>query len=429
MHNVSVSIKPERPLAWWLTASIGVFVLVSSLALLGAFQHLTQRQEERAFASLTASNVKFLRESNLPRSRDMEIQLGAVMDAEVRFVPATMPIEDGQVTRARTDLSVAYILGPNTLVHFRRTDQGGLTFLYDGRTWLALCTLWFASLGLGGWLANGLTNPLYQLTQVLPAIGGTDPLPALPVNRKDEVGLLARTLESTHQTLRDEREKRRAAERLALLGRMTASLAHEVRNPIAAIRMHAQLLEGAPEHESEASRRLIESEAERIEALVNQWMRFARPEPPTLVEGDLADLVTQACERIQAQANHAKVMIKMTRTPLAMPVRLDRDRMLQALTNLMLNATQAQSRGGELSLSFASDVNEHQVIIEDQGPGFSAEALQHFGEPFFSEKEGGMGLGVAVALEIVEAHGGTLTAENLTPIGARICLSLPAHRH
>jgi len=118
----------------------------------------------------------------------------------------------------------------------------------------ALGVFWLLSAALGIWLARRVTRPLRLLAGALPHLGTENELPVVPSDRRDEIGQLARALITTHQTLNDERERRRAAERLALLGRMTASLAHEVRNTVAAIQMHAQLLEGASPEESAMSR-------------------------------------------------------------------------------------------------------------------------------------------------------------------------------
>jgi signal transduction histidine kinase len=227
--------------------------------------------------------------------------------------------------------------------------------------------------------------------------------------------------------LLEEREKRRSAERLAILGTMAASLAHEVRNPVAAIRLHAQLLEDAPAAEGSASRALIASEAERIESLVNQWLRYARPQPPAMAAGDLGTTVEQALARCAAQAAHGRVALsKQIPQGTTFPVKMDRDRILQALINVILNAIQAQPAGGEVTVSLQSKAGNYEVSVDDQGQGFSAAALAKAQEPFYSEKEGGMGLGLAVASEVLLAHGGDLKLENPREGGARVVLRLPA---
>lgn len=430
MEESATTVPVRRPLARWLSLSFGVFVVVASLGLVAVFQQLGLRQEEESFAALTRSNAGFLRRTTLPRSAEMEQRLGAVMDAEVSFAAVTdkslqdVPADEAVRRSPDGKLVVGYGLDERHRVYFSRASEGSLALVNHRRTWLALGVLWVSSLGLGAWLARGLTRPLQQMTRAVPALAEGEALPALPVERGDELGVLARSMQETHAALQSEREKRRAAERLALLGRMAASLAHEVRNPVSAIRLHAQLLEDAPPDEAEASRALIGSEAERIESLVNQWMRFARPEPPVLAQADLVPLVDRAVSLMQAQADHAGVQISRD-VEGAAPVKADRERLLQVLVNVLANAIQAQPSGGVVKISCRRQGGRCVVEVEDRGRGFSGAALQQARDPFFSEKEGGMGLGLAVSDEILRAHGGELKLENIAT-GARVSLILPA---
>lgn len=408
-------------LAWWLLGGIGVFTVAASLALLAVFQQLALQQEEETFAALAASNAGFLKTSNLPRSKEMEQRLGAVIGAEVRFGSAK-EVQSNHVMRQGEQMVITQLLDAQSAVTFSQKTAGRWAFLNRRRTWMALGTLWLASLGLGAWFAGGLVRPLKQLTEVLPGMADDKPLPKLPQERTDEVGELARALKEAHQRLLEERDRRRAAERLAILGRMAASLAHEVRNPVSAIRLHAQLLEGAPPAEAEDSRALIAVEAERIESLVRQWMHFARPEPPALVTEDLQTLIDTAVKRVSAQAAHAGVSIEWSGC--VEKVSVDRERLVQALANLLLNAIQAQPNGGKVTVSTQRSGQEVEIIIDDEGTGFSEQALGRAGEPFFSEKEGGMGLGLASAFEVARAHGGVLLVQNRQPHGARVVIRL-----
>jgi len=410
--------------------SFAVFVVVTSLGLVAVFQQIGLQQEEDAFTALAQSNADFLKRSTLPRSQEMAERLGAVMDAQVSFFEISdsspRPVVADEKARRTTDqqMMIGFRLDGRHEVYFARSSAGLLALVNHPRTWLALGVLWLSSLGLGAWMARGLTRPLQQMTQAVPALGGNNPLPPLPADRGDELGLLARSMQHTHTALVEEKEKRRAAERLAMLGRMAASLAHEVRNPVAAIRLHAQLLEGAPEAEAEASRQLISSEAERIESLVSQWLRFARPEPPVKRPVAVQDLLDRALASVSAQAAHANVRLEQQCAD-NFVVQVDAERMHQVLVNLMLNAIQSHSSAGRVRVSSAIDNERAVVRVEDEGRGFSEAALQRATEPFFTEKEGGMGLGLAVCDELMRAHGGEMTLEN-SATGARVTLILPA---
>ncbi|QTN32456.1 hypothetical protein HZ994_08970 [Akkermansiaceae bacterium] len=410
-----------RSLAFWLAAGVGAFVLVGSLAMMGFFQHLGRVEELVALESIGRTNALFLDQSSLPQSGHMAAQLGRVMGAEVAFADAGGRA-DGVAKRDGERIRVGFPLASGREVWFSRESAARPVWKrLDAR--LALGGFWALSLVFSLWLGRKVTRPLANLAAAIPGMGGEKPLQSLPESGPREIVSLAAALQETHASLIAEREKRRHAERLALLGRMATSLAHEVRNPVSAIRLHAQLLERTCAADERASAHLIVGEAGRIESLVNQWLRYAKPEPVKLVPVDVAALAEDACRSLTPQADHSGVTISREIHPAwdAQPVRGDRERLRQALCNLLLNAIQAMPTGGTVHLRVLPGA----VEIEDSGAGFGADALTHFGEPFHSGREGGMGLGLAVSKEIVIAHGGTLTAANLPGKGACVRIGWP----
>jgi signal transduction histidine kinase len=410
----------------WLVASFGAFVLVGSMALMAFFQHLTKVEEEVALESLGKANALFLDQSNFPQTKYMADQLGRVMGADVEFRESTGETSADGRARSGTDLlEVGFKLKNGSEVWFskKKNQPGAIPFWKRIDAQLALGSFWALSLLFSVLIGRKVTRPLAKLAAVIPEIGGDRPLSGLPVSGPQEIVSLANALAKAHGSLVDEREKRRHAERLALLGRMATSLAHEVRNPVAAIRLHAQLLERACETAEKMSATLIVSEAERIEFLVNQWLRYAKPEPVKMVQVDLVELVTDSCHGLSLQAIHAGVVIHQEIDPNwgEHEVRGDRERLRQVLCNLLLNAIQSMPKGGQLKLRVVPGLLE----VEDQGVGFSSQALERFGEPFHSEREGGMGLGLAVSKEIIESHGGKISVENLPERGACVRIVWP----
>ena len=439
MNQVFSNSRPAS-LAVWMASSVAVFVLLGSLALVVAFERHLDREERRAFEGLARANAGFLERTRLPQSEKMAAQLGEIIGARVFFwqpktgqvlgkAGDTMPQAalqndcDGTVKEMPDGAWRVGVLGRDgARMIFLRPASDRMLATDRADTWLALGVFWVLSLALGWWLARRVTRPLQTLAESLPLVGTERELPELPVARRDEIGQLAQTLTRTHLSLRDERERRRAAERHALLGRMATSLAHEVRNPVAAIRLHAQLLEWAGPEEAALSRQLIESEAGRIEALVAQWLNHAKPAPPRLAEVDVAEALRQALRLLEPQARHAGVVIDGAAAEDAAPVVIlaDRHRLQQVFGNLLLNAVQAMPSGGRVTLRVQDAGTRVAVLVEDDGAGFSASALARLGEPFYSEKEGGMGLGLAVAKDICEAHGGGLSVESCDGGGARV---------
>jgi signal transduction histidine kinase len=199
------------------------------------------------------------------------------------------------------------------------------------------------------------------------------------------------------------------AQRFGLLGSIATSLAHEIRNPIAAIRLHGQLLEQT----EPASAGLIVYEAAKIEDMLNQWMFLARPEPPRKTEITLAELIVNTVRVLKPAADHAKVNVMVTASP-GRCVQADTHRLGQVFHNIILNAIQAMPEGGTLSIT----VSDKDIRFDDTGPGFSPAALRRAANTLYSEKEGGMGLGLSVARKIVRAHDGHLVIGNRTEGGA-----------
>ena len=205
------------------------------------------------------------------------------------------------------------------------------------------------------------------------------------------------------------------AHRLAMLGQMATALAHEIQNPVAAIRLHAQLLEQT--HRDPAA--LIVGEAATIERLVNQWMFLARPDPPRKTEVALAELLDQTVSVLTPAAEHARVRIVVD-ADREDRLQADARRLCQAFHNIILNAIQAMPTGGKLSIT----ARDHVLSFADTGPGFSRTALVRWAEMLFTEKEGGMGIGLSMAQEVVRAHGGRLTVTNRPEGGALVRIEL-----
>jgi signal transduction histidine kinase len=193
--------------------------------------------------------------------------------------------------------------------------------------------------------------------------------------------------------------------------------------------MHAQLLGSTSEAELPMTARetlpVLLSETARIESLVNQWMFLARPEPPRTSRVDVAMIVAPVLAALRPAAEHAGVVFA-NRAATGLWVEGDARRLGQAVSNVVLNAIHAMTEGGTLIIESAREEGAVLLSFRDGGGGFSAEALARHAELFFSEKEGGMGMGLSVTHEILKAHGGELRAANAMPRGAIVTFRLPA---
>jgi signal transduction histidine kinase len=325
--------------------------------------------------------------------------------------------------------AVAVRVGAFDLLVGRRVEPAWRQLLH--RSFLApLAILWAMAAGLGWLLARSVVVPLRALALRLPGLASEDvDQGELPGHeRSDEIGQVARAFQAARTALRKERERRTQAERLALLGRVSTGLAHEIQNPVAAIRMHAQVLQQTPRERlaDQAVRALphMLDGASRIEALVQQWMYLARPQPPDRVRVELRPLLESALNMLEPMLRHGGVVTEVDIPP-DLAVQGDRRRLQQVLHNVITNAAQAMAGRGTITIRAERRDTSVLLTVRDTGPGFSAAALERARELFYSEREGGMGVGLNVCDEIIRAHGGQMRLGNAPGGGAEVTLDLP----
>jgi signal transduction histidine kinase len=397
------------------------------LALLLWMVAVVSREDRANFEMLAMINARFINETGLPRTERMARQLGEVLGVTVRFRPPGGPAPGeaaagAGVLRRAEQVSVAVTLASGEDMVFSRPAFAVWGRVWQPRTFAVLLAFWSLALGVGWMVSRSLVLPLRHLASRLPEIEVPGAIDLPEASRSDEIGDLARAFLRTRAALQREKIKREQAEKMAVLGRMTAALAHEIQNPVAAIKMHAEL--AAWDGGGEVAR-VIASEAERIENLVNQWMFLSRPEPPVLAPVALRGLCESLLGTWAPRLQHAQVEARL-QVPDGCCVMADGRRLLQVFSNLIANAIQAMPLGGQLEISALPVPGWVEVEIRDGGTGFSATALSRFAEFFYSEKEGGMGIGLSVASEIVKAHGGELSAGNHPGGGAVVKVRLPA---
>jgi signal transduction histidine kinase len=229
--------------------------------------------------------------------------------------------------------------------------------------------------------------------------------------------VLSASLAQTVRRQARERERLQAelrrSERLAALGKLLAGVAHEVRNPLAAIRSTVQLwLRGSPATE-EAIHDVI-AEVDRLDGLVARLLQFSRANAPDRAAEDLNAVVAEAARLAQPIAEAQGVAVELALAPDLPRVPMSAPAVLQVLRNLTTNALQVMPDGGTLRLGTRDDPARGRALVEvgDSGPGLSGEVRDHLFEPFFTTRPDGTGLGLAIAREIALAHQGELKAED-----------------
>ncbi len=248
------------------------------------------------------------------------------------------------------------------------------------------------------------------------------------VKSDDEIGDLTTAFNQMTRELRDSRNELIRAERLATAGRMAASFAHEIRNPLSSMRMLAQMLmqkSDLPLSKREQSIGYILEEIERIDVIVKGFMDFARPAALELAPHDLNQALEEVLNFMEANFNHHQIALFKKFDPELPPIRFDRDRLKQGFMNIVLNAIEAMSEGGAVEVETSRHENRVQVDVTDSGAGIPAEDLEQLFEPFFTTKVQGTGLGLVNTKRILEQHGGGVTIQSAEGEGTRVSFWLP----
>lgn len=219
------------------------------------------------------------------------------------------------------------------------------------------------------------------------------------------------------------------AESLAEVGEIAAGMAHELRNPLTAIKMLVQMnreeteAQGLPAEDLQ----VIEQEILRMESRLNVFIDFARPPKPERRRVNLAAVVDQTLALVGGRARKQRVTVKFSPPSTPVEVEADGEQIRQLLVNLALNALDVMPRGGILEIDLRTQA--HQIVeltVLDTGPGIAPRHLPRLYEPFFTSKEMGLGLGLVVSQRIARDHGGELQATNRPQGGACFTLRLPA---
>jgi signal transduction histidine kinase len=234
---------------------------------------------------------------------------------------------------------------------------------------------------------------------------------------------------SLYQQAREAGERLRASEKLAALGRLSAGLAHELRNPLNTLNvlvyaMRQQAAAAGGGHAPD-DLEVLQSEIRRMSLLVDQFLDFARPRPPSFRRQRVHEVVEETLLLVGPEARKRNVRIERRIDADVPPTWADGDQLKQVFLNLSLNAVQAMPEGGTLTVGLRSASGGVVTEFRDTGVGIPPEIRNRLFEPFFTTRRGGTGLGLAIALRIVEGHSGDLRVESEPGRGTTVSVWLP----
>jgi signal transduction histidine kinase len=235
---------------------------------------------------------------------------------------------------------------------------------------------------------------------------GRGELPALARTGERELDRLVDALNATGEQLKDERQRAAAAERLAAVGRLAAGLAHEIRNPIAAMRLKAEnALCADQEVRLRTALRTILDQVGRLDALLRDLLTMTHQSQLEPVKTDIQALISRSAETHAELAASRRIALQVTEGPPVM-VHIDAGQIGRCLDNLILNAIQNTPSGGMITVSAISVDGRLRLHVADTGAGVPAEIRDRLFEPFVTGRTDGTGLGLSIVREIARAHGG-----------------------
>jgi signal transduction histidine kinase len=310
------------------------------------------------------------------------------------------------------------------------------------RTRLVLIAIGFGGLLIGmlgsAFLAKRITMPLHELVEGTIRISKGDFSHRIRLASRDEVGDLARSFNEMTDRLLEARECMEAAnrrlvqaEKLASIGRLAATIAHEIRNPLTSVKLNIQRI-AESEHLDELEREhlsLCQEGVGQIEKFIKELLNFTRASELVRDRFPIEQVIEESLKMLKDCFEQKKVTVEKSYAPGLPPANVDGDKMRQVFLNILRNAFEAVENGGRISISLAlareNGGRKYLVRISDNGGGIPEKDWETIFEPFFTTKASGIGLGLANARKIVEQHNGFIKVAKKRGKGSAFVVTLP----
>ncbi|NPA48568.1 MAG: HAMP domain-containing histidine kinase [Thermodesulfobacteria bacterium] len=276
-------------------------------------------------------------------------------------------------------------------------------------------------------LSRSFTQPLEELVDLTKKIAEGKWTERVEAKGPPEVRTLARAFNEMSSKLHEYQQRLIETERLATAAQLTASIAHEIKNPLTSLKLGAEILREFLKDDPALARRaeLIFKETLRLEKILENMRARTRKIEIVRRKIDLNTLTREVVEIAtpQFEARKQKLRLELAKEPLL--VEIDPEKMKQVLWNLLNNALEVTPEGGEVIVKTRAGENGYEIVVEDSGPGIPEEKIKDLFRPFYTTKPEGTGLGLAISKQIVLFHGGELILENRPEGGARARVILP----
>jgi signal transduction histidine kinase len=328
---------------------------------------------------------------------------------------------------------VIIVISPHRLSEIVREESLERLFAVGG-----LSILLILIISLVSWR---FTRPIEELSKAALRVSSGDFDFSVPAGQRDEMGALARAFNEMLAGLREKREleeKLQRAERSALTGRVAAGIAHEIRNPLNFINLTIDFIRDKFAPAAETARAdytklcdSVKDELARLNRMVSDFLNYGRPARLKLREVDARDLTEDVMSLVRAQADQQGVSLSVLeetgdeKESRDGHFKGDIEQLKTCFSNLAINAVQAMAGGGSLKITLRHQKHSIRFEVADTGPGIAPDALGQIFEPYFSTKETGIGLGLALTRKLIEDHGGQIMVSSEVGIGTTFTVVLP----
>jgi two-component system NtrC family sensor kinase len=350
------------------------------------------------------------------------------------------------------------VLGVVDIAMSLEDEDNAVAALGRKTTFFSAIGVLLLAVAVGAFFRGRIIRPIGEIVAATERVAQGDLTHPIGMRRTDEVGLLAasfdqmttslgqahdelrqlnesleRQVEDRTNALRSAQAQLIQSEKMSSLGKLAASVAHEINNPLAGILTYAKLLiriheEGELTEKMRESctrnLRLVQRETERCSAIVRNLLDFARQRTPTLKEVDVSAVVEESLTLLAHRLQMQNVALEKDLPPLPF-VRADFGQLRQSFVNIALNACEAMATGGTLTVTARLVGTNVEVRVRDTGPGILPDVLPRILDPFFTTKEKGTGLGLSVVDGIIDRHGGSLSIDSQVGEGTTVVVQLP----
>jgi signal transduction histidine kinase len=378
----------------------------------------------------TGSEFLFLQPGGPPVASTLNPRATGVV---VRNLAAAKPaglVSDGLSKYARFETPLPDIAGRNVgALYILRCFDGSQRQIDSLYTKIVL--LWMlavlAGLGVTYFLARRIVQPVKELDRAAAEVARQNYAIEVKVNSEDEMGRLARTFNTMCASIRQAREDLIRQERISTIGRLSGSIVHDLRNPLAAIYGGAEMMVDAdlpPAHMKRLAANIYRA-SRRIQELLQDLLNVSRGKTGAPELCRLREVAAAARDSLAGAAETQGVAITISIPP-EIELPLDRSRMERAFVNLIGNSLEAMPEGGQVRISASLNSGSAVIQVEDTGPGIAPEIRANLFQPFVTAgKRNGLGLGLALTRQTVLEHGGDMWVESEPGHGARFVFRLP----